>query len=212
MPDAEPAAEAAAPEGAGGGQKKETLADKARAAEQEKARQLLEREMEGWRFVKLVSCDGHEFFVDEHIARSCEVIGKMLDLQISAEKRAEAGKILAGRAKEAAAGGGGSKEVPGDKEEDEEPQPPYRTITFGDGSGAEGDGAAAGGKGGDASHGGGGLSPEPIITGRLLEKVIEYLYYRHKYTDSPVFIPEFPLDEAVVLDLLPVANYLGLNK
>ena len=49
------------------------------------------------------------------------------------------------------------------------------------------------------------------ITGKLMEKVIEYLYFKHKYTDSVEPIPEFPIDDDVVLDLLPVANYLGLN-
>mmetsp|Transcript_112984 Transcript_112984/g.324723 ORF Transcript_112984/g.324723 Transcript_112984/m.324723 type:complete len:114 (+) Transcript_112984:70-411(+) len=48
------------------------------------------------------------------------------------------------------------------------------------------------------------------ITGRLLEKVIEYLYYRYKYTDAKVPIPEFPIDDDMVLDLLVVANYLNL--
>eukprot|EP00933_Yihiella_yeosuensis_P074483 TRINITY_DN83435_c0_g1_i1.p1 TRINITY_DN83435_c0_g1~~TRINITY_DN83435_c0_g1_i1.p1 ORF type:complete len:116 (+),score=28.72 TRINITY_DN83435_c0_g1_i1:69-416(+) len=50
----------------------------------------------------------------------------------------------------------------------------------------------------------------PTITGKLLEKVVEYLYFKYKYTDSKVAIPEFPLDDEVVLDLLIVANYLNL--
>eukprot|EP00929_Paragymnodinium_shiwhaense_P094498 TRINITY_DN5509_c0_g1_i1.p1 TRINITY_DN5509_c0_g1~~TRINITY_DN5509_c0_g1_i1.p1 ORF type:complete len:113 (+),score=25.46 TRINITY_DN5509_c0_g1_i1:80-418(+) len=50
----------------------------------------------------------------------------------------------------------------------------------------------------------------PTVTGKLLEKVIEYLYYKYKYTDSKVTIPEFPVDDDIVLDLLLVANYLNL--
>merc|ERR1712216_356312 len=50
----------------------------------------------------------------------------------------------------------------------------------------------------------------PTITGKLLEKVIEYLYYKYKYTDSKVAIPPFDIDDDVVLDLLLVANYLNL--
>ena len=50
------------------------------------------------------------------------------------------------------------------------------------------------------------------VTGRLLEKVIEYLYYRHRWTDAKGAIPEFPLDEDIVLDLLQVATYLGLGS
>ncbi|CAK9044170.1 ATPase family AAA domain-containing protein 3 [Durusdinium trenchii] len=50
----------------------------------------------------------------------------------------------------------------------------------------------------------------PTITGKLLEKVIEYLYFKYKYTDAKVPIPEFPIDDDVVLDLLLVANYLNL--
>mmetsp|Transcript_31446 Transcript_31446/g.90168 ORF Transcript_31446/g.90168 Transcript_31446/m.90168 type:complete len:114 (-) Transcript_31446:178-519(-) len=52
--------------------------------------------------------------------------------------------------------------------------------------------------------------PPLKVTGKLLEKVIEYLYYRYKYTDSKVAIPEFPIDDDVVLDLLLVANDLNL--
>merc|ERR1719183_2087923 len=50
----------------------------------------------------------------------------------------------------------------------------------------------------------------PTITCKLLDKVIEYLYYKYKYTDSKVAIPEFPIDDEIVLDLLLVANYLNL--
>merc|ERR550514_2589145 len=50
----------------------------------------------------------------------------------------------------------------------------------------------------------------PTISGKLLEKVIEYLYFKYKYTDSKETIPEFPIDDDNVLDLLLVANYLNL--
>jgi len=50
----------------------------------------------------------------------------------------------------------------------------------------------------------------PTVTGRLLEKVIEYLYYKYKYTDAKVAMPEFHIDDDIVLDLLLVANYLSL--
>mmetsp|Transcript_77172 Transcript_77172/g.213322 ORF Transcript_77172/g.213322 Transcript_77172/m.213322 type:complete len:114 (-) Transcript_77172:144-485(-) len=49
----------------------------------------------------------------------------------------------------------------------------------------------------------------PTITGKVLEKVIEYLYYKHKYTGSKAMIPEFPIDDDIVLDLLSVAHYLN---
>eukprot|EP00927_Polykrikos_kofoidii_P079974 TRINITY_DN76828_c0_g1_i1.p1 TRINITY_DN76828_c0_g1~~TRINITY_DN76828_c0_g1_i1.p1 ORF type:complete len:132 (-),score=26.92 TRINITY_DN76828_c0_g1_i1:60-407(-) len=50
----------------------------------------------------------------------------------------------------------------------------------------------------------------PTITGKLLEKVIEYLYYTYKYTDAKVAIPEFVIDDDLVLDLLLAADYLNL--
>lgn len=49
------------------------------------------------------------------------------------------------------------------------------------------------------------------MTGKIFEKVLEYLYYRYKHTDSPEPIPEFHIDDDLVLELLPVANFLGLN-
>mmetsp|Transcript_194 Transcript_194/g.317 ORF Transcript_194/g.317 Transcript_194/m.317 type:complete len:107 (-) Transcript_194:216-536(-) len=50
-----------------------------------------------------------------------------------------------------------------------------------------------------------------LVTGKIFEKVLEYLYYRYKHTDSPEPIPEFHIDDDLVLELLPVANFLGLN-
>ena len=35
--------------------------------------------MASWKFVRLISSDGHEFFADEKVLRQCELIGKMLD-------------------------------------------------------------------------------------------------------------------------------------
>eukprot|EP00397_Hematodinium_sp_SG-2012_P068390 GEMP01110776.1.p1 GENE.GEMP01110776.1~~GEMP01110776.1.p1 ORF type:complete len:116 (+),score=15.69 GEMP01110776.1:42-350(+) len=49
------------------------------------------------------------------------------------------------------------------------------------------------------------------VRAKLLEKVIEYLYFKHRYTDSTDTIPEFPIEEDCVLDLLIVANYLNLS-
>eukprot|EP00919_Chromeraceae_sp_WS-2016_P015698 GHVR01037165.1.p1 GENE.GHVR01037165.1~~GHVR01037165.1.p1 ORF type:complete len:125 (+),score=13.93 GHVR01037165.1:27-401(+) len=52
----------------------------------------------------------------------------------------------------------------------------------------------------------------PQIDGRLLEKVIEYLYWKFKYTDCQKQpIPEFDIDDDIVLDLLRLAEFLGLS-
>ena len=48
----------------------------------------------------------------------------------------------------------------------------------------------------------------PEISGVILEKVIKYLYYRVKYTNSQVPIPEFKIEPEVALELLMAANYL----
>mmetsp|Transcript_59286 Transcript_59286/g.163977 ORF Transcript_59286/g.163977 Transcript_59286/m.163977 type:complete len:114 (-) Transcript_59286:205-546(-) len=98
---------------------------------------------ESFSYIKLVSADGHHFFLDRRIAYECDTFRKMVEQDTSRE--------------------GQTKEI----------------------------------------H-------LPKITGKLLEKVIEYLYYKYKYTDSKVAIPEFPIDDDVVLDLLLVANDLNL--
>ncbi|CAL1128400.1 unnamed protein product [Cladocopium goreaui] len=95
------------------------------------------------RYLRLISADGHEFFLDRRIAYECDTFKKMVEKEGFKE--------------------GQTNEI-----------------------------------------------QLPTITGKLLEKVIEYLYFKYKYTDAKVPIPEFPIDDDVVLDLLLVANYLNL--
>mmetsp|Transcript_58483 Transcript_58483/g.187867 ORF Transcript_58483/g.187867 Transcript_58483/m.187867 type:complete len:116 (+) Transcript_58483:144-491(+) len=98
---------------------------------------------ESFSYLRLVSADGHRFYLDRRIAYECDTFRKMVEQEGFKE--------------------GQTKDI-----------------------------------------------NLPTITGKLLEKVIEYLYYKYKYTDSKVTIPEFPIDDDVVLDLLLVANYLNL--
>ena len=49
----------------------------------------------------------------------------------------------------------------------------------------------------------------PDIEGLVLEKVIEYLYYKQKYSKSKGQIPEYPIDPSVALELLVASNYLN---
>eukprot|EP00922_Rhytidocystis_sp_ex-Travisia-forbesii_P026600 GHVS01038927.1.p5 GENE.GHVS01038927.1~~GHVS01038927.1.p5 ORF type:complete len:115 (+),score=17.62 GHVS01038927.1:126-470(+) len=50
------------------------------------------------------------------------------------------------------------------------------------------------------------------ITAALLEKVIDYLEYKHKHehTQDGAALPEFPIPSDMALDLLLTANYLGI--
>ncbi|EEA06215.1 Skp1 family protein [Cryptosporidium muris RN66] len=48
------------------------------------------------------------------------------------------------------------------------------------------------------------------IESRLMEKVIEYLGYRHKYSNINMPSPAFHIDESIVMDLLIVADKLGI--
>jgi transcription elongation factor B subunit 1 len=48
----------------------------------------------------------------------------------------------------------------------------------------------------------------PEIPAIVLEKAIQYLYYKVRYTNSTQRIPDFDIDPALALDLLMVANYL----
>mmetsp|Transcript_75526 Transcript_75526/g.161807 ORF Transcript_75526/g.161807 Transcript_75526/m.161807 type:complete len:117 (-) Transcript_75526:101-451(-) len=98
---------------------------------------------ESFSYLKLISADGHQFFLDRRIAYECDTFRKWVEQDHFKEGQTNEIKL-------------------------------------------------------------------PTITGKLLEKVIEYLYYKYKYTDSKVAIPEFPIDDDVVLDLLLVANYLNL--
>ena len=46
------------------------------------------------------------------------------------------------------------------------------------------------------------------ITTPILEKVIQYFYYKLKYTNSTTEIPEFPIEPEIALELLMAANFL----
>ncbi len=46
------------------------------------------------------------------------------------------------------------------------------------------------------------------ISTPILEKVIQYFYYKVKYTNSTSEIPEFPIDPEIALELLMAANFL----
>jgi len=48
----------------------------------------------------------------------------------------------------------------------------------------------------------------PEIAGIILEKVIQYLYYKVRYTNSSTKVPEFKMDPEIVLEVLMAANYL----
>lgn len=48
----------------------------------------------------------------------------------------------------------------------------------------------------------------PEIPAVVLEKLIQYLYYRVRYTNSSQRIPEFPVEPEIALDLLIAAGYL----
>eukprot|EP01111_Echinosteliopsis_oligospora_P018701 TRINITY_DN871_c0_g1_i1.p1 TRINITY_DN871_c0_g1~~TRINITY_DN871_c0_g1_i1.p1 ORF type:complete len:104 (-),score=28.36 TRINITY_DN871_c0_g1_i1:196-507(-) len=46
------------------------------------------------------------------------------------------------------------------------------------------------------------------ISTPILEKVIEYFYYKIKYTNTTNEIPEFPIPPEIALELLMAANFL----
>jgi hypothetical protein len=46
------------------------------------------------------------------------------------------------------------------------------------------------------------------IPTRILEKVIQYFYYKVKYSNSTAQIPEFPIEPEIALELLMAANFL----
>ena len=48
----------------------------------------------------------------------------------------------------------------------------------------------------------------PEINTAILEKVIQYFYYKIKYTNSTVPIPEFVIEPEIALELLMAANFL----
>ena len=46
------------------------------------------------------------------------------------------------------------------------------------------------------------------ISTPILEKVIEYFYFKLKYSHSTTEIPEFKIEPDIALDLLMAANFL----
>jgi elongin-C len=93
------------------------------------------------RFIKLVSAEGHEFFVDRQCAMVSGTIKAMLEGQF-AENRGE--------------------------------------VRL------------------------------PEIAGHVLEKVIQYMYYKVRYTNSPHRVPQFNIEPEIALETLMCANYLDL--
>lgn len=48
----------------------------------------------------------------------------------------------------------------------------------------------------------------PEIPGSILEKVIQYMHYKVRYTNSVMRVPEFDIEPELSLELLMAANYL----
>jgi transcription elongation factor B subunit 1 len=48
----------------------------------------------------------------------------------------------------------------------------------------------------------------PEIPGIILEKVIQYLYYKVRYANSSQRVPTFEIPPEIALELLMAANYL----
>ncbi|RKP39300.1 BTB/POZ protein [Dimargaris cristalligena] len=46
------------------------------------------------------------------------------------------------------------------------------------------------------------------IRGPILEKVCQYLYYKHKYDQTWTDVPEFPIEPEIALELLMTADFL----
>lgn len=46
------------------------------------------------------------------------------------------------------------------------------------------------------------------IPSHILQRICVYFYYKQRYHNANVEIPEFPLNERTVLDLLMAANFL----
>eukprot|EP00561_Arcocellulus_cornucervis_P000760 CAMPEP_0185813652 /NCGR_PEP_ID=MMETSP1322-20130828/12057_1 /TAXON_ID=265543 /ORGANISM="Minutocellus polymorphus, Strain RCC2270" /LENGTH=101 /DNA_ID=CAMNT_0028510333 /DNA_START=71 /DNA_END=376 /DNA_ORIENTATION=- len=49
----------------------------------------------------------------------------------------------------------------------------------------------------------------PDISGPILEKVVQYMYYKHESSSSTGRLPEFPIEPEIALELLVAANYLN---
>ena len=50
----------------------------------------------------------------------------------------------------------------------------------------------------------------PEISGRCLERVCQYFYYKLRHTNSKDKLPQFPLPPEMALELLMAANYLDV--
>ena len=50
----------------------------------------------------------------------------------------------------------------------------------------------------------------PEISGHILEKIIKYMYYKVRYTNSNQRVPTFEIAPEVALELLMSSNYLDL--
>lgn len=48
----------------------------------------------------------------------------------------------------------------------------------------------------------------PEITTPVLEKVIQYCYYKRRFENSRVPVPDFAIEPELALELLMAANYL----
>ena len=48
----------------------------------------------------------------------------------------------------------------------------------------------------------------PEISAKILEKTVQYFYYKLKYTDHQGPMPEFKIEPEYALELLMAANYL----
>jgi transcription elongation factor B subunit 1 len=48
----------------------------------------------------------------------------------------------------------------------------------------------------------------PEIPGVILEKVIQYMYYKTRYTNSTQRVPNFQIEPEISLELLMASNYL----
>ena len=50
----------------------------------------------------------------------------------------------------------------------------------------------------------------PEISGHILEKIVQYMYYKVRYTNSSQRVPTFNIEPEVALELLMSSNYLDL--
>ena len=53
-----------------------------------------------------------------------------------------------------------------------------------------------------------GLIRFPDISSHILEKVLQYMHYKVRYSDSNTRIPEFQIEPEIALELLVASSYL----